>query len=208
MGVFDRLRWFFRGRRRVEPDDPLAAFDRRIDALAARAAELRRSAATLLSTKGEMTRAQSAARRRAAQVAARAGAAGRAGDDRSAVVLEGDARAAEAEAAGFDRELARVDDDARALAEGTRRIEEELSTLRQERAGAEARLVASTALSGAGRAMAERGHELTALDAARDEVEKAKALAEVYREDLARKSDAVAAGPAAPPPRGRRGGGE
>ena len=64
---------------------------------------------------------------------------------------------------------------------------EQVDRLRSERDLAAARFTAGTALAAeAQRSRADRVRRLVAVDAARDEVERAHALAEVWREDRER----------------------
>ncbi len=187
MGLIAWIRRRFARAPKTRRDPLLAAFDQRITELDGRASELRRSAATLLATRGELERGQAAAEMRARQCRVRADEAQKAAEAQARAVSLADAEAADTEARGFAEQMAKVDEDAQAIAETTRKLEGELASLKQERAATEARLTAAAAVAGASRALAEKADQLTALDEARDGVEQAKALADVYREDLARK---------------------
>jgi hypothetical protein len=74
--------------------------------------------------------------------------------------------------------------DVTALKEAAGRVAEQVERLQAERDLARARFTASSALAAeAQRSRADRVRRLVAVDAARDEVERAHALAEVWRED-------------------------
>ena len=99
-------------------------------------------------------------------------------------MLDADARRENVRAAGIREELARTQTDVAQLEEAARRVAGQVDHLRSERDLAEARLTAGTALAAeAQRSRADRVRRLVAVDAARDEVERAHALAEVWRED-------------------------
>ena len=166
------FRWF---RRRPAPaPDPIAAYDDLVSDLSAEAAELRRAAATLLTVRARLGREL---RDRADR--ARAGA-----DRRSADVLSTDVEREERRATALREELARTESDVEQLEEAARRVAGQVDQLRSERDLAAARFTAGTALaSEALRSRADRVRRLVAVDAARDEVERAHALAEVWRED-------------------------
>ena len=187
MGLLDWLRKRFKRKPKVVRDRRLLAFDIRIDELTRRASDLRLSAATLLASRGELERGRDAANERARQHRRRADEAKKAGDAQAQAVLLADTENTETEARGFAEQLVKLDEDARALADTSRSVEAELASLRQELAAAEARLTAAKAVTGASRALAEKADQIAALDEARDGVEQAKALADVYREDLQRK---------------------
>jgi phage shock protein A len=187
MNPFGWLKKRFTRKAKVGRDPLLRVFDERVDELERRAAELRLSAATLLATRGDLERGKLAADARAAQCRTRSDQAKKSEDAHGQAVLVADAEAATTEAEGFAKQMMQVDEDARAITETVRKLESELASLRQERAGAEARLTAAAAVTGASRALAEKAYQIRELDEARDGVEKAKALADVYREDLSRK---------------------
>ena len=85
-----------------------------------------------------------------------------------------------------DAALAQVEGDAAALAEAARGVAAQVEELERERRSARARLAAGTLVTAALGAQVEKVEQFLALDAARDEVERAHALAELYREDLAK----------------------
>jgi phage shock protein A len=174
--------WF---RRRPPPaPDPIAAYDDLVSDLAGEAAELRRAAATLLTVRSRLGRELSGMEQVARTLHDRADRARVGGDGRTAEVLDADARREEGRASGLREELARTETDVAQLEEAARRVAGQVDGLRSERDLAAARLTAGTALATeAQRSRADRIRRLVAVDAARDEIERAHALAEVWRED-------------------------
>ena len=166
-----------------EPGDLLAAYDRRLDTLARRGADLRRTAATLLAARGGLDRALEASQAEQEQAAARRAQAS--GRPDVLQVIEADLLRAQGRQAALAEERTRIDAEARALAEATARVEAEAEALRRERESAVARLAASRSLAEASsQVLSESLGELAALDRARDEVERAHALADLAAEDL------------------------
>jgi len=176
------FRWF---RRRPPPAvDPIAAYDDLVTDLAGEAAELRRAAATLLTVRSRLGRELSGSEQVARTLRDRADRARVAADGRTAELLDADARRQDARAEGLRAELARTETDVTQLEEAARRVASQVDGLRSERDLAAARLTAGTALAAeAQRSRADRVRRLVAVDAARDEIERAHALAEVWRED-------------------------
>jgi len=176
------FRWF---RRRPAPaPDPIAAYDDLVSDLAGEAAELRRAAATLLTVRSRLGRELSGMEQVARVLRDRLDRARSAGDGRAAEVLDADARREDRRAEGIREELSRTETDVAQLEEAAARVAGQVDRLRSERDLAAARLTAGTALAAeAQRSRADRVRRLVAVDAARDEVERAHALAEVWRED-------------------------
>jgi len=176
------FRWF---RRRPAPaPDPIAAYDDLVSDLGGEAAELRRAAATLLTVRSRLGRELSGREQVGRTLRDRADRARAVGDSRSADVLAADAAREDTQATALREELVRTDSDVAQLEEAARRVAGQVDRLRSERELAAARLTAGTALaSEAMRSRADRIRRLVAVDAARDEVERAHALAEVWRED-------------------------
>jgi len=195
------FRWF---RRREPPaPDPIAAYDDLVSDLESEAAELRRAAATLLTARArlgrELEQAQKAAqqlRTRAAQAAVVGGSwssrprpanevrVERRADAAAAEVLLRDAERLDRQAEGLREALAQTDVDVDQLKEAAVRVTSQVEQLRNERELARARFTAGTALAAeAMRSRADRVRRLVAVDAARDEVERAHALAEVWRDE-------------------------
>ncbi|HUM13546.1 MAG TPA: hypothetical protein VLT82_21545 [Myxococcaceae bacterium] len=176
------FRWF---RRRPTPaPDPIAAYDDLVSDLAGEAAELRRAAATLLTVRARLGRELAGMEQVGRTLRDRADRARAGGDLRAAEVLQADALREDGRASALREELTRTDSDVEQLEEAARRVADQVDRLRQERELAAARLTAGTALaSEALRSRSDRIRRLVAVDAARDEVERAHALAEVWRED-------------------------
>ena len=189
MGFLSWLKSRFASKAAPEDEDPVAAFDRRLQTLAERAGEMRKSAATLLAARGELDRGIEAARE--AEKHARARIVDAAGKPDVAAVLEADAERAAKRAESLAKDRERFDGEAAALAESVAKVEEEAEVLRRERAAAQARWTASrTVAQASSRAIENNFGEMAALERARDEVERAHALAEVCREDLERQRKA------------------
>lgn len=171
-------------KRAEEPKDPIAAYDGLIEDLDRQGAEVRKSAATLLALRGELTRDLERYSRRVAEVRERLRVAGERHDGGAARVLQRDLDEAEELLESTRRALAAAEADAQLLLEAAGELADRAAELRAERTSARARLSVGLAVSSALRARTEKIDRILALDAARDEVERAHALAEVYREDL------------------------
>jgi phage shock protein A len=175
---------FFRRKKAPAPAaDPLAAYDALLDEVERQAADVRRAAATLLAARGELARAAERATREGEALEGRRAEAERLGEGRVAAVLVRDVEAARARAAQARQALARTERDGPLLLEAARRLAGEAEALRAERGGAVAQLAADRAVVGALRERVDRVSRALALDAARDEVERAHQLAEIYREE-------------------------
>ena len=174
------LEWWRRRRARREVD-PLVIYDRLIESLEAEAASVRRGAATLLALQGELRRGAERARAQAEQLLARAQEAERHGDPEAASLLRADARLMRG--APDAAALLRVEEDAAVLVARATQQQERLGALRAERESAALRLEAGAAVREALQREAQRFEQLVALQEARDEVERAHALAELYREE-------------------------
>jgi len=165
------------------PADPLALFDGAIEAAEREAGEVRRSAATLLALKATLERDVARHEEQRRELGVRLDEAARAGDERASRLLEADVRRAESSLRAAEDALARAAADAELLLEGARETALRVEGLKAERAAAQARLLAGQA---AGTAMKAEGARLKGelgLTQARDEVERARALAEIWRED-------------------------
>ena len=163
--------------------DPIAAYDGLIEDLERQAAAIRKSAATLLSLRGELTRDVERYQRKLADVEVRLGLARERLDSRAEKVLERDLREAGELLETGRKALAAADDDSRLLLDAAQDLSARTGELRAERTSARARLSVGAAVTGALRERAEKIDKVLALDAARDEVERAHALAEVYRDE-------------------------
>ena len=174
---------FFKRKQKPGALDPLAEYDGQVEALERDAAELRRAAATLLAHKASL--AAECARQEAlrVEVGARLDEAARAGDSRACTLLGKDlSRAAEALLRGREA-LSRAEVEAELLVDSARDMADEVTRLRAERGAAKARLAAGMAAGQAFRTDAARVQRALALERARDEVERAYALAELWREE-------------------------
>jgi phage shock protein A len=169
--------------KKKKPEDPLAAFDQLIEDLERQAAEVRKSAATLLALKGELGRSVDRYSRRLLEIDERRAVADSRGDAKSSSVLMKDREQAETLLKSTREALERSEKDSRLLLEAANEIGARVIELRTERQSASARLVAGGLVTGAMRERADRIEKVLALDAARDEVERAHALADIYREE-------------------------
>ena len=174
---------FFR-RKRTEPkQDPLAAYDAALESLEAEGAQLRRSAATLIALRADLSRA---VEKHEAQIHALEGRANEAqgrGDESLASTLLADRVHAERMLETSREALAKTEADAELLETAARENAEKLSALRAERTQARARLAVGGAVMVAFQHTGDRVLSSLKLEQARDEVERAQALAEIYRED-------------------------
>jgi hypothetical protein len=167
--------------------NPLAAYDAELEALERQAAEIRKAAATLLAVRGELTRGANAAARQCADLETRLQLARQQSDSLAERRLTRDRDQAQM-AVGVGRErLASADDDLAWLLKAASELSKRIGELRLERQLAHARLVTGQAIEKALSEPAEKIERALALDAARDEVERAHALAEIYREEARQK---------------------
>jgi phage shock protein A len=182
MGLLD---WF----RKKPPEtvDPVKAFEQRIDALCNRASALRKSAATLLTVRRDLDRKLETLGKQIAVAQTNGERAEQSGDSQAAMVLKNDQERFGKEKEHLSDQRAKVIEDAQALTNAVRTIESEVDELKRERDSARVQLATKDVLVRAKPAMEERVDELIKIDRARDEVERAHALAEIYREDAARK---------------------
>lgn len=169
------------------PEDPLAVFDGVIASLEKQAGEVRRSAATLLALKGELARDQGRYAKRLRELEERIADARRAGDEKAKAILERDVRDATRRLEETKTALATAEADASLLKETAEELGRQVSELKDERISAKARMSAGGLVTDALKAQAAQLERVLKLDAARDEVEKAHALADIYREDAKRR---------------------
>lgn len=166
-----------------EPLDPVAAYNGFIESLDRQAAEVRKSAATLLALRGELARDGERYQKRIKDIDARLQVARDRGDARAERTLGKDREEAEELFAQSQKALASANDDAALLMEAAEDLARRGRELKAERQSALARFRVGAAVSGALARKVEEFDKLMALDAARDEVERAHALADIYRED-------------------------
>lgn len=170
-------------RRKKPRADPLATYDAFVEQLERQGVEIRRSAATLLALKGDLARTATRHRERLREVRDRIVEARTRGDGKAAEILARDEAQVQRLLSTVESSLARATVDAELLLDAAKRLGSELEALKAERDSAAARLTAGLAVT---ETMRQRSADLArvlALDAARDEVERAHALAEIYRED-------------------------
>jgi len=163
--------------------DPLAAFDQLIEDLERQGAEVRKSAATLLALKGELSRSQERYARRLEELARRKAVADTQGDAKISQTLGRDRVQAESLLNTTRESLLRAEQDSQLLLEAAADLGNRVAELRTERESASARLAVGGLVSSALRERVERFEKVLAVDAARDEIERAHALAEIYREE-------------------------
>lgn len=163
--------------------DPLAAFDQLIEDLERQAAEVRKSAVTLLALKGELSRSQTRYTGRLEELSRRRAIADTQGDRKIAQALERDRVQAETLLQTTRESLLRAEQDGQLLLEAAGDLGARVAELRTERESASARLAVGGLVSTALRERVERFEKVLAVDAARDEIERAHALADIYREE-------------------------
>ena len=179
--------WPFRSKKKTESraEDPLTAFDGFIEDLERQGAEIRRSAATLIALRSDLTRTEERQRMRLTDVRDRLAEARTRGDHRAIETLMRDEVTVQKLLASTEESLARASTDAELLLEAAKDLGRELEDLRAERTSAQARLAAGMAITTSMRQRAAQFKQVLALDKARDEVERAHALADIYREEKA-----------------------
>jgi phage shock protein A len=164
------------------PLDPLAAFDQLLEDLERQGAEVRRSAATLLALKGDLSRTEARYVQRMEELGRRQVEATDKGDVLLVGTLERDRSQTEALLAATRESLWRAEEDAKLLLQAAAELNHRVAELRVEREGASARLAVGGLVSVALRERVERLDKVLAVESARDEVERAHALADIYRE--------------------------
>jgi phage shock protein A len=183
MGLFD----FLKRKKAAAPSDPLKAYDGMIESLERQAAQVRRSAATLLALKGELTRDHERYGRRMQEVEARVNEAGHRGDARAERTLRRDYDEAKELFEQTQKALASANDDSHVLLETAEGLARRSHELKAERMSAQARFSTGQVVSTALKQQAEEFDRVMAIDAARDEIERARALADIYREEAEKK---------------------
>lgn len=183
--------WFSRKKRSEEgPGDPIAAFDSAIRSIERQGAEVRKSAATLLALRSELLRDQQRYTARGAELEARLATAAHDGDIQGDVQVERALRRDREDTRRMlektDEALADAESNARLLLDAAEALGREVAELRAERQSARARLSAGVVVTQALRTRAAEFERVMKLDAARDEIERAQALADLYREDAAK----------------------
>lgn len=161
--------------------DPLEAFDQMIASLERQGAEVRKSAATLLALRGELVRERDKLQKRLAGLDDRRAKAD--GDEVVERTLLRDETEAKRALAKAEDSCTQAERDGKLLMETAETLTAQLAELKEERIAARTRLSAGLMVSDALKARVANFDKAMKLDAARDEVERAHALAELYREE-------------------------
>lgn len=179
---------FFKKRaQRPSQRDPIAAFDDVVESMERQGQELRKSAATLLTLKTQFLRDEARYQAQLEELERRLDEAARLGDAKAETVLRNDRRATQLRLEETLQARARADDDASLLTAAVQEHLTRLEALKAERQSAQARLSAGLVVSESLKAQVEEVDRVLKLDRARDEIERAHALADVYREDAKKK---------------------
>lgn len=174
---------FGRKKKPAAPEDPLQAYDAYLEDLERQAGEVRKSAATLLALRSTLQRDEQKYRKQLSEVAERMKKANDRHDAKAIRVLQADLDHSQKMIESSTDALAKAEGDAELLMDAARELAKKAESLRAERASAKARLAAGLAVTAAMRQEVTRVDRVLALDKARDEVERAFALAQIYRED-------------------------
>jgi hypothetical protein len=166
----------------AKPADPLAVFDAVIASVERQGAEVRKSAATLLALRAELVRDQEKYEKRLTATKQRIDRAD--GEPKAHKTLSRDLAEAEQLLSTTKEAHAQAEANAKLLMEAAEELSRQLAELKEERQSARARLSAGVMVSEALKTQVANFDRVLKLDAARDEVEKAHALAELYREDV------------------------
>jgi phage shock protein A len=166
------------------PQDPLVHFDQVIAALERQGVEVRRSAATLLALRSELKADCDRYQQRLGELERKLKQAGR--DPKAENTLRSDLEEVQRLLDRSHEALNHAQANAQLLLTAAQELKGQLAELTAERQSARARMRAGLMVSEALKAQVQNFERLMKLDAARDEVEKAHALAELYREDLGR----------------------
>jgi hypothetical protein len=180
-----RLR-FWRRRESERAASPIDAFDQVLEELERQAGEARKAAATLLALGSELKRTLERYRAQREVLIERRLSAQAMHDHGALSVIERDLTGTAERMAATEASLARAEGDGQVLLAAAKEIAEELWNVKGERESAAARFAVDSLVVQALKARLRRFTEAIALDAARDELERAHALAAVWREDRAR----------------------
>lgn len=178
--------WLRRKKSPPKPErskDPLAAFDQLIEDLERQGAEVRKSAATLLALRGDLTRSEDRYAKRLADISKRRAQADAQREEKISHALERDRVQTESLLSTTRESLTRAAQDSKLLLEAAAELGSRVAELRAERESASARLAVGGLVSAALREQVARFEKVLAVDAARDEIERAHALADIYREE-------------------------
>jgi phage shock protein A len=177
------MEWRFWKRKKSPPADPLQVFDEAVDAFHARGVEVRKAAATLLALRADLSRQLERLNSQLGGLQERRQRAQAAADAPALQALEQDQSHTRRLIDAAQEGLARAEVDGNLLTQAARELRQQEEQLRAERTAAEARLRAGNARVQVGELIAPLAWTYAVkLEAARDELEKAHALAEIYRE--------------------------
>lgn len=176
---------FLKSKKKPAPvGDPLAVFDGVLESLERQGVEVRRAAATLLALRGELTRDLSKYEARIVELDRRLlEASGSVTAERALKTLGRDRDEAQRLLGKTGEALAIAQTNATLLLETAEGLTRQVAELREERVSARARLSAGLVVSAALQTKVAEFDRFLKLDAARDEIERAHALAELCRED-------------------------
>ncbi len=177
------FRWFSKEKKAGPADDPVRVYDELIASVARQGEAVRQSAATLGVLRSQLKRDGERYRQRIAESAERLKAAEALGDATALNRLHRDATEAKRLATECDEGFARADTDARQLLEVAESLASQLTDLKAERLSAKTRMATNVMTQTSLRARADEFDRWLKLDKARDDIERAHALAELYRED-------------------------
>jgi hypothetical protein len=183
VGLFD----FFKRKKPAGPKDPLKAYDGMIESLERQAAQVRRSAATLLALKGELTRDHERYGKRVEEAERRISSAEHSADASAERALRRDLKEVKELFEQTLKALESANDDTKVLLETAEGLARRAHELKAERMSAQARFATGQVVSTALKQQAEEFDRVMAIDAARDEIERARALADIYREEAEKK---------------------
>ena len=164
-----------------KPTDPLAVFDAVITSLDRQGAEVRKSAATLLALRAELVRDETKYENRVTNTKEKLDRA--LGEPKIEKTLRRDLHEAQQLLERTKEAHAQAEANAKLLMDAAEDLSRQLAELHEERQSARARLSAGVMVSEALKTQVANFDRVMKLDRARDEVEKAHALAELYRED-------------------------
>lgn len=168
-------------------DDPLVAFDSVLESMERQGQELRKSAATLLTLKTQFARDEARYQQQLKDLEGRISEAADLGDAKAETVLRNDRVATQHRLEETLKARARADEDASLLTFAVQEHMSRLESLKEERLSAQARLSAGLVVSEALQSRVDEVERVLKLDRARDEIERAHALADIYREDVEKK---------------------
>jgi hypothetical protein len=174
---------FFKRTPKVPKKEPdaLELFEQVIGSVERQGEEIRKAAATLLALRGELTRDSQKYESRIADLEARLPAVE--GQLQIETTLRRDLHDSKRLHHQTTEALAQATANAELLMTAAHEVAKQLSELQEERQSARVRFTAGATVSHALQQQARDFDQLMKLDTARDEVERAHALAELYRDD-------------------------